>query len=233
MPSAPCERAHPRSRDVHPRHALASDSLPLLSLSPWVLKDPTCLSFSVSPPTHTHNDPFERGGSQELPCGCCWQAPSLEAASNHTPACFTLGLQLPRFTEKSYFSKEPVFKEELCVSDWLRTLGLRARCSLPASSSPALGCGSSRWLPAEPGDWCHLSLWSAGSFVPAPSRAELLGAYCWGGETSWEQQPGPNKWCFSLEEDNENETCCGEVSDLTAGHSRGWAKCGDPGLSTP
>lgn len=171
MPSAPHEKAHPSSRDVHPRHALASH--PLLSLSLRVLKDPTCLSLSLPP---LHNDLFEHGGSQELPCGCCWQAPSLEAASNHTPACFTLGLQLPGFTEKSYFSKEPVFKEELCVSDWLGALGLRARRSLPASSLPALGCGSSRWLPAEPGDWCHLSLWSAGSFIPALSRAELLGA---------------------------------------------------------
>lgn len=110
MASAPREEAHPSSRDVHPRHALASDPLPLLSLSLRVLKDPTCLSLSLPP---LHNDPFERGGSQELPCGCCWQAPSLEPASNHTPACFTLGLQLPGFTEKSYFSKEPVFKEEL------------------------------------------------------------------------------------------------------------------------
>ncbi|XP_035198717.1 serine/threonine-protein kinase Nek8 isoform X2 [Oxyura jamaicensis] len=69
---------------------------------------------SQPPPPLLHNDPFERGGSQELPCGCCWQAPSLEPASNHTPACFALGLQLPGFTEKSYFSKEPVFKEDLC-----------------------------------------------------------------------------------------------------------------------
>lgn len=205
MAFAPREQAHPSSRDVHPRHALASDPLPLLSLSLRVLKDPTCLSLSLPP---LHNDPFERGGSQELPCGCCWQAPSLEPASNHTPACFTLGLQLPGFTEKSYFSKEPVFKEELCVSDWLRTLGLRAHYSLPASSSPALGCGSSPWLPAEPRDWCHLSLWSVGPFVPAPPRAELLPAYGWGGETSWKQQPDPNKWCFSLEEDNEYEARC-------------------------
>lgn len=93
------------------------------------------LPLSFSPPPH--NDPFERGGSQELPCGCCWQAPSLEPASNHTPACFTLGLQLPGFTEKSYFSKEPVFKEELCVSYWLGTLGLRTHCSL---SSFFLAC---------------------------------------------------------------------------------------------
>lgn len=203
--STPREGAHPSSRDVHPRHALASDPLPLLLPVTAGFKRPN-LPLSFSPPLH--NDPFERGGSQELPCGCCWQAPSLEPASNHTPACFTLGLQLPGFTEKSYFSKEPVFKEELCVSDWLGALGLRAHCSLPAPSSPALGCGSSPWLPAEPGDWCHLSLWSAGPFVPAPPRAELLPAYGWGGETSWEQQPDPNKRCFSLEDDNEYEARC-------------------------
>lgn len=68
----------------------------------------------------------------------------------------------------------------------------------------------------------------------APSGAELLCAYCWGGgKSSWEQQPDPNKWCFSLAGDNEDEVRRGEVSDLTAGHSRGWARCGDPGLSTP
>lgn len=50
VPSVPNERAHPSSRDVHPRHALASDPFPLLSLSLWVLKDPTCLSLSLSPP---------------------------------------------------------------------------------------------------------------------------------------------------------------------------------------
>lgn len=130
-------------------------SLPLLSLSLRVLKEPTCLSLSLSPHTMI---PLSAGEVKSCLCGCCWQTPSLEAASNHTPACFTLGLQLPGFTEKSYFSKEPVFKEELCVSDWPGTRGLRARHSLPASSSPALGCGNSRWLPAEPGDWCHLSL---------------------------------------------------------------------------
>lgn len=51
MAFAPREQAHPSSRDVHPRHALASDPLPLLSLSLRVLKDPTCLSLSLPPPT--------------------------------------------------------------------------------------------------------------------------------------------------------------------------------------
>lgn len=155
----------------------------------------------------------------------------MEPASNHTPACFTLGLQLPGFTEKSYFSKEPVFKGELCASDWLGAVGLRARCSFPASSSPALGCDSSQWrCQLKPRDWCHLFLWSAGSFVPALSRA----AQCLMlGDTNWELQPSPSKRRFSLEEHNEIEARCGEVSDLTAGHSRGWAQRGDPGLSTP
>lgn len=40
------------------------------------------------------------------------------------------------------------------------------------------------------------------------SRAELLPAYGWGGETSWKQQPDPSKRCFSLEEDNEYEARC-------------------------
>lgn len=64
----------------------------------------------------------------------------------------------------------------------------------------------------------------------ALSGAELIAGM---GESSWEQQSDPNKWCFSLSGDNEEEVRCGEVSGLTAGHSRGRARRGDPGLSTP
>lgn len=149
--NTPRERACPSSGDLCPRHALASDPLPLppLLVAAGFKRANLPLSFSLAPYTMI---PLSVGEVKSCLCGCCWQTPSLEAASNHTPACFTLGLQLPGFTEKSYFSKEPVFKEELCVSDWPGTRGQRAHCSLPASSSPALGCGNSRWLPAEPGD---------------------------------------------------------------------------------
>lgn len=49
----PRETAHPSARGVHPRRALASAALPLLSSSLRVLKSPTCLSLflsSLSPP---------------------------------------------------------------------------------------------------------------------------------------------------------------------------------------
>lgn len=63
--NTPRERARPSSGDLCPRHALASDPLPPppLLVTAGFKRANLPLSFSLPP----HNDPFERGGSQELP----------------------------------------------------------------------------------------------------------------------------------------------------------------------
>lgn len=114
VPSVPRERAYPSSRDVHPRHALASDPFPLLSLSLWVLKDPTCLSLSLSPPPYTMI-PLSMGEVKSclvvavgrLPA---WRLPPITHLPASLLACSCQGsLRKVIFQKSQYLKKSCVF----------------------------------------------------------------------------------------------------------------------------
>lgn len=112
MASAPREQAHPSSRDVHPRHALASDPLPLLSLSLRVLKDPTCLSLSSPPYTMIPLSVGEVKSCLVVAVGRlpAWSLPPITHLPASLLACSCQGSLRKVIFQKSQYLKKSCFR---------------------------------------------------------------------------------------------------------------------------